>query len=1079
MASVVDRSTSLKRRLSDPASELRLTLLRMLFSGALSALIDLLVWSTRSTHLSGHLDVIGKPTFTDFDISPTFLKYRLITYAFPAGVILSYALLTRRGPLKSRAPAARDVPVPLLPMQSTQVSADDDTGALQSVALWRVIAPAVFVGFVAALGSGRLHAKLGLPSVVAACAYAAIVLALSWIASRLRLERGPAYLRPPRDRAAIIAGAAGSVAAIGGLWFVARHTEVMLPHGHLRRWSWLPLWLAVVGILAAWAWGIDQLRRGRSPQVTERRLRVVLLGSAAMYLVVAVIPPELNWFQGFDDGQSVAGASLLLHGYFPWRDFQFIHGIYPDVLDALLGFHIFGRTAWGVDAGNALILVPLSWIGVYLLAVWGSRRGSLVVLAPLAFAASAASAVAVASGAFGLVPIDPRFIAVAFVLLLLGKSLSTPRLAWTVLLTTVLFIEAVSTPDADVQVPAVLVVILASDLVHRQAGQTIFAALRRTRCFVATGAALLIVWVAFLASQHALKGYINWFIIFVPDHVLEGAGPPNGVGPFQSFMFRLMVALVILTVLSAAWRVHRRRPWTPLHWVTLAAALSAGVYGEQAVARYDDPHVAYSLDVGLPLFVLVAAAAAPRVEHFARALVSRLSKGRGWGRYITQPVTVVGLIATILLVPAAHRTLGDAAQRTRTQVKKQGPPTGLGYSAPGLPGGPGVLSDLRKVLATYEPKNAPFFDMTNAPGYFYFLLAQHPASSFTNLSQAITPKTQQMLIHDLEKTRPPLISFSAPQTLGWTLFDNVPNEVRDYDVSRYVLTGWTPLLATHGVLFLLRNDLVAKRPAVPHLTQPAQTTGLYNSQAECTWGYSANFLESPPKGSSLTLRSHTSSQARRVTVVGWDYDPVVRKPAKELVVLAGHRVAGIVPLGVDRPDVAQALRTSKAAHSGFNYTFLTKLSGPVTTYALTSDDQLHPMVLPSEGAPIVSRVRMPDGATLRVGAPITAGHLDTKTVSSVRISTFQLPKSTRGAAYQLATFGSKTTIGPATLTLADSLAAQDRADISAKVLPLSGSKLSVRVGSCLQWYGYRRRTLYVMQHGGSQISSLTLSGVKQ
>ena len=336
-----------------------------------------------------------------------------------------------------------------------------------------------------------------------------------------------------------------------------------------------------------------------------------------------------------------------------------------------------------------------------------------------------------------------------------------------------------------------------------------------------------------------------------------------------------------------------------------------------------------------------------------------------------------------------------------------------------------------------------------------------------------------MLIHDLEKTRPPLIAFSASQRLGWTLFDNVPNEVRDYDVSQYVLNGWTPLLATHSVLFLLRDDLVPKRPAVPHLTQAAQTTDLYNSQMECSWGYSANFLASQPKGRSLTLRSRTSSQARRVTVVGWDYDPVVRKRAKELVVLAGHRVAGIVPLGVDRPDVAQAERTSSAAHSGFDHTFLTTLSGPVTTYALTSDDLLHPMVLPSTGAPIVNRVRMPDGATLRVGAPITAGHLDTKTVTSVRISTFVLPKSTRVASYQLATFGSKATIGHATITLANNLAAQKWADIDAEVLPLSGSKLSLRVGSCLQWYGFRRSTLYVMQHGGSQISSLTLSGVKQ
>jgi hypothetical protein len=51
-------------------------------------------------------------------------------------------------------------------------------------------------------------------------------------------------------------------------------------------------------------------------------------------------------------------------------------------------------------------------------------------------------------------------------------------------------------------------------------------------------------------------------------------------------------------------------------------------------------------------------------------------------------------------------------------------------------------------------------------------------------------------------------------------------------------------------------------------------------------------------------------------------------------------------------------------------------------------------------------------------------------------------------------------------------------DIVANTLPVTGSSISVRVGSCLTWHGYTGRTLYLGQVGGNPITKLELSGVQ-
>lgn len=1043
-------------------------LARLLVAVVGSALIMFVIWTNRPTELTGHINLVGYGDFTDYNYV-WFLAYRLVTYGFPVGVIVIYLLLDWRGPLRGTRSNPRAESVPLLIPAGAEALAEASTTTARRVPLgcWlSLIAPAIVVGVVVQPGAA-LSLSDGVPlRITSALLYSVTVVGaagLVFIASRLRV---PAHRRSFGDILFVVNAAAEALVAFGALWLASRRTVVVLQNGTSHHWQWLPWWLAALGAAAAWVWIAHQLRRGRESGPTEQRLRYVVLGSAAMYLIVAAIPGPVGSFQGFDDAQNLTGAALLQRGYFPWRDFTFIHGFWTDVVSALIGFHIFEPTSWGSQAGTDLVLRPLLWVALYLLGVWTARRGALVVLGTLALAAT------------GILGGDPRLIAVPLTLILLGKALSSRRLAWTSALAVVLFIEGVMVPETDYLVIAAFAVLVAAELVHRQPGQRLTAILRRTLWFIGVGAILTVAWLAFLASHHALTAFIDWYLVFVPGHDAEGTLHPYTQDVPISVIFALFVAFAVITIIAAGLRARHRCAWTPVAWVTLAAALNAAVYGEQAIARFDTAHESLSVQMGLPLIVLCIASAVPAIERFLMTQLDRVRRSANRTTWRPQPVSVSALVVGVLLIPTLRFNLLHIPLRTRMQFA--GPVTRgpLGYEVPGVVPR-GLLADLRSVLSTYAPRNAPFFDMTDSPGYFYYLLGARPASKFTNVSLAIPAQAQRLLVDDLRRTRPPLIAFNTA-TFGLGPWDGVEVQVRHFIVSQYVLDGWTPIVSVRGVLFLLRNDLLATKPPLPHFGQTPVTKDLYNSQGSCDWGDAPNFLASPPVGPSVTVSAHRSQHKRVISAAGWAFDKAAEKPASEIIAATGRRAVATMPLGVNRPDVASYLRDPAAAASGFQSSVAVPITGPVHLYALTNDGVLHP--LPGVGSPAVAprSIRMPDGSVHPVGTQ-ALGNVDALDQPIEWLTSFRLRGSSALPSYQLATLGASHRIGYSSLELSNVPGGNPPpgAAITASALPVTGSRLPVRVGSCLQWHGYRGHSLYLVQQGGSPITSLTLSGVKQ
>ena len=96
-------------RSSETAGEPRWRLvLRVALGLGISLLACLLWWLRTPRTLRAPVDIVGYPTFNNWDYLPVFTAYRLLVYAFPIGAIVVYLLLAWRGPL--RAPRATLTP---------------------------------------------------------------------------------------------------------------------------------------------------------------------------------------------------------------------------------------------------------------------------------------------------------------------------------------------------------------------------------------------------------------------------------------------------------------------------------------------------------------------------------------------------------------------------------------------------------------------------------------------------------------------------------------------------------------------------------------------------------------------------------------------------------------------------------------------------------------------------------------------------------------------------------------------------------------------------------------------------------
>jgi hypothetical protein len=887
---------------------------RFLIAVSVSAAVDVLWWLHEPRQLAKPVSVVGYPAFNNFDQNPSLLAYRLLIYAFPVGALIVYSLLAWRGPLRRPVGARRrrataqiqDMPATEADLQ-TEPAENTELRPTLSM-LMRLALPAVVVLFAMRVGFGNQGPGAAEVSVLSGIAYVLVVLmvaaGVSWVNNRPQAPRWAQV----RSETSAVNGIAGAMAAVGGLWFVSQHTVVTVGSDHhVQHWPWLPGWVALAGIIVIAAWGMWRLRGGRAAAAVEQRLLAVVVGSAAVFLITSRLPGHLGGFVGFDDAQNLVGAHQLSMGYFPWRDFQFAHGLWQDALEGMISFGIFGSTRWGSVAGSGVLFIPLLWIIIYLFAVWFCRnsRWFLAFVVVLVLSGLVSAQVLVPPSLVGAQ--DTRFIAAPVILVVLGETLRRRSFGWCVALMFVVFVQAVLVPETLFLALPVLLVVVAADVTHRPAGGQIWPSLRRSSWCAAVGVVLVGAWCVFLAVNHALIGWVQFFLLVAPGHDAEGYIPLAADVPLVTVAsFAVCVLLVLVTFWYLAARVRGGRQLCVRDWVMVAAAGFIALYGEEALGRFDAEHIDLVVIAAIPLILLWA----ERALTFADGLVrDTLAGGKS---LVRSPVTiaaavVIALAAPIAGAPTVIASAGSIPAHEHAFSAAEPTIRGLGYTTPGAVS-PELLSDVATVLNTYAGRDGTVFDMTNSPGYVYFLLDRRPAGPFTSIGLAMNGYSQQLVIDSLRRTRPRVVVFDS-EYFGLPQWDGIGNNVRDYAVSQYLLDNYRPLLSTHGVLLLLRDDLMASRPPVPRLLQRPVSTNLYFSTGTCAWGDAPNFLPSAPAGRSVFLRVTASVHAGDVTT------SVVRLPADlslsryDLLTLRAGR-----PIGTSGITIADA-RASSAGHN--------------------------------------------------------------------------------------------------------------------------------------------------------------------
>jgi hypothetical protein len=1033
---------------------------RFCVATALSATVCLLLWSRVPHELSGPEPIIGIPTFTDFNYMRPFWAYRLVVYAFPFCLLMGYSVLAWRGPLSRRNTTAKGA-IRLLDAAPEAEKPTVEASSLRFGVIPRLALPAGVV--VAAVAAATSHVRTigiacGLGYVLAVLATAGL---WTWRASQ---TAGGSWWRA----VALTNGVGGATAALLGLWYVSRHTAVVAG-GVRKTWPWLPWWLAAVGVgLVLW-WTWRQLQRGRSAGDTERMLLTVVVGSIAVFLAISALPGQITRFQGFDDAQHMAGASLLSRGNVPWRDLLFIHGLYQDVLRGSLGFAVFGESIWGVVAVDTVLLFPLCWVLLYLYAAWVSNRN------PWFLTLVGISAVS------GFLPRpDTRFIILPLALIVLGETLRRRSAGWCVTLGLLLSAQAILIPETSFfAIPAIACVAVA-DLVHRPR-TGIWQALRRTRwCVGAAGVALLCL-IAALAATGALGGFIDYYIVFGPGHNVSGAFPFDlTILPWWAVFWMVGIVVALLTIWATVARFRRRGDWESRDWVALALAGFLVFFEEKALGRYDQNHIGQVFTVALPLTLWWLWKLFNAVERQLQQWSGRrFAPGRPLWHVRPSRISFVAPLVVVVCALVWQAPLIGAARGIDTRHRITAAPAPdfprVGYLAPTAID-LGLLRDLDVALRAYAGNDQPVFDMTNSLGYVYFLLSREPATRFVHVSMAIPPYAQRLLIEDLQRSRPPVVIFDSDR-MGMPAWDDIHNDVRHYQVSDYVLDGWVPVLRTHGNLLLVRRDLMRPGLPIPTLSQPPLTTDLWFSGTSCAWGTAPNFLQSQPSGASVTLPVRDLGRRSVVDITGWAADRSTGLPAPTVVMASGGKAVGSLIPSTDRWDVAKSLGTS-ASPSGFHYSGTVPEGETISAYLLAEDGKLHLLQgTPASGA---DSIKFPGGRVLATSTSTTryTSHIDDYQAVQRVVGMIEVPAGLRLADYHLVTLAA----GPESLgggiAITDQIGTPNHY-ISATSVPRLGANLGIRVGSCLQWRGYDpAKPLYVLQDNGPAVQTVTLSGVR-
>jgi hypothetical protein len=985
-------------------------------------------------------DIVGYPTHSNFNVYRHFHVYYSVVFLFPVVAFATFWLLGRLIPDGKSVPNVDASVVP------STVAPADEIGIAQLLLTGSVygVAAAVVIG-------------VAVPSwavvLTVASVYAVVVVAFG--ASR----SGPL---PHLSLPGRIAAANAFVASLStfALYAVASSTRVIIGStGEVRAYQWLPLWVALIATAAIGFVFASRVARAATTSDARRAEREALLLVAApviLFLSLSGLPGAVGRLDMFHDGEWLVPVKLIFEdGFFPWRDLFFIHGLIEDVVRPGLGFVALEQSVWGGVAGMVLLGSPLYWVSMYFLNAYLFRRNL-----PFLVLTTALLATGITGGAHF------RVILLPLLLLLLAALIAkaTPWRAASFALA--LVVLAITTPEMSYAVLACGGVVLFYELVHRRKSIALVENFARSIWSVGAGLVLVLGWMGFLATQGSADDFIYYYKTFAPDHALTGGIPVRWLGPEFAWAVGLPIALILLALLYVVIRRHRLIELDRDDWVMASVAVLLLLYYPKFLSRADG-HIYHVYAVAVPLFFYVAYRVCTSVD----AAIMRLNPESALSTAGRHPVTMALACAVLLLPLTSPATRLAGIERRFAPTVAEAPwLREIGFATPAA-FDRRVFADLAGFFGAFLRPGDLVFDFSNEPALSFYLLQLSPSTRYYHVSMAIRSDTQRDLIEQLGRQQPRVVIFHNDR-FGLPSWDGVPNMVRHYLVSEYLLDNYRPLVWLHGHLLMVRADEQIP-PNVLTFVSGVTTSSrddLEFRAGPCNWGYAPNFVRLQPGADSLAGAIELAARpGRSVLLRGWAADPAASRPAKEVVAVLNGMVIQRTTPSVDRPDVAAALKTESLRASGYQMAvpFVgTDESQRIKVFAVSWDgaatELLYGAAAKSDVDPIPSSLLsiVDDGRdAIPVRARGAVGWVDSSTASSNLVAV-ELPPGARTNDFRWVEIEGAAPFGDSAITLSDDFGELSHA-ITFKTLDRAEDRYRVSVASCIQWHGYRSRTLYL------------------
>jgi hypothetical protein len=1019
-------------------------------------------------HLSVSTDVVGYPIYADYNVGRLNDYYYLGVIFFPIAVLVLYLgqtwLAHRLGWIErdsSQPPAAAELDAP------------EERCAIH-VALARALAVGASLGLEATIVAGATGRYFWLVLAAIALVYVAILYAFARL------------VRPSTDVTTNMARANALAAplVVLGLWATsASATVTIASDGSVHHYPWMPWWLALIlaGAVAAWIWSrLSAARTEAATRAIERKTVLFLTAPVALFVLLSTLPGDPGRFDVFHEGEWLVAARLSTNGFLYWRDLLSTHGLLQDVYTPLVGLRIFQDSRWGFWAGDVVLTTPIAYAVFFAFGAWLFERSWALVIALMVVILS-----------LQFITLDTRFIFWPLILLLFGAALSK-RSRWLAALVGVsLTAQAIVVPESAYCVSAVGAIVILYDLYHRKPRTSLVATFSLTLWLAAGGVALFAVFCVYLLTQHALGDFFFYYLIFVPGHDLVGGLNVHlrAYGPLFLFFAVGPPIAFLLAFFYYAVLVIRKQPLTVRDWVIGAAVLYAIPYYTKYLERADLGHGEQVYGAAVPVIMYLAY----RACTFAEDAIARSSWWRGRAM-LRQPVAIlvlVGALASVMTNNSFHTApplaglLAATPDRYRPVVPAPPTMSRLGYADPSAID-PATVSDMQAVFNAYLGPGDWVFDFSNEPALTYYLLGQTPRVRYYHATMAITERAQKDLISELEAHPPKLVLFND-KTYGLLNWDGIPNQVRHYDVSQYILDHYTPLLSTHTQLIYgltsaqLSPDVAMTLP----LQQPPQTQNIDFAGFACDWGYAPNFLSiSPPPNqasvSPVTLTTQPTPKGEVISV-GWAGDLATGQAASQVVLTAAGKVIGSVVPSIDRPDVAAVYGQPGLETSGYRLFISVPdsvLSDPSASQSLriygVSAGGVATELVGSPGAalPPDRQITMADGSTIPVKAGVVTGAVDT--ITPYHQLVVSPPTGSSWADYRWLEIDTTTRFANDGWDVTDEQTGDPGHQVIFRTLGNSSTTIRVFVGSCAQWHGYAAMPLYLGHGVGEDIAAVRL-----